>query len=246
MSNGAHKGSSFERLICRMLSKWWTGGERDDIFWRTSGSGAMATTRWHRGEKTANQYGDIHAVDPIGQPLLDACVIEMKNGYGKWSFLDQLDHGKNMKEEATIGSFIRQVEEEREQCGRPFGLLIAKRDQRVPVMIYPKSLNERLKEHFNGSDFIGCADGFCGGRMRDWKEIWLAVRLTSWLEWVHPDFFKERWWEKDMSEGGKTAVLDAKPGQTVIIRRRADPLGGFRLPNSTHIAEDRSRQRRTT
>jgi len=39
------KGSSFEREICTILSKWWTNNERDDVFWRTAGSGARATTR---------------------------------------------------------------------------------------------------------------------------------------------------------------------------------------------------------
>jgi len=39
------KGGEFERDISRFLSRWWTYGERDDVFWRTSASGARATTR---------------------------------------------------------------------------------------------------------------------------------------------------------------------------------------------------------
>jgi len=219
MTKGAHKGSSFERKICRQLSWWWSDNEHDDIFWRTAGSGGMATRRRRR---TANQYGDVQATDPVGQPLIDACVIELKCGYGKWSFLDQLDYGKNMKDEATVGSFIRQVEEERERAGSPFGIIIAKRDQRVPVMIYPKSLNDKLKEHFgDGNVFVNVAEGFCGGRMRDWKEVWFAVRLTSWLDWVDPDFFKKRWWEGEASKNvAKVLTVEPKPGDVVVIKRR--------------------------
>jgi len=196
MTSGARKGSNFERLICRQLSAWWSEGERDDIFWRTSGSGGMATTRYVKGKRTANQYGDVQAVDPVGQPLLDACVIELKNGYGKWSFLDQFDYGKNMKGESIVGGFIRQVETEREQARKAFGLIIAKRDQRVPVMIYHRTLNEKLKAHFGSyNEFTNVAEGFCGGGTKAWRGVWVCVRLTSWLDWVHPDFFKERMWD---------------------------------------------------
>lgn len=44
------KGSVFEREICKALGRWWTDGERDDIFWRTAGSGARATCRLERGK----------------------------------------------------------------------------------------------------------------------------------------------------------------------------------------------------
>ncbi len=59
------KGSNFEREICKLLSLWWTNDKRDDIFWRTSGSGARATTRSKTKQKTFGQYGDVQATDPI-------------------------------------------------------------------------------------------------------------------------------------------------------------------------------------
>ena len=71
---GGHaKGSQFERTVCKDLSLWWTKGKRDDVFWRTSGSGARAKTRSKTGEKTFGQYGDVQATDPIGQPLI--CLL---------------------------------------------------------------------------------------------------------------------------------------------------------------------------
>ena len=75
------KGSQFERDICRELSIWWTQGERDDIFWRTSGSGARATTRAKKGDATANSAGDIGYLDEIGKPFLDYFMVELKRGY---------------------------------------------------------------------------------------------------------------------------------------------------------------------
>ncbi|MBM3120244.1 MAG: hypothetical protein FJ006_12010, partial [Chloroflexi bacterium] len=58
------KGASFERDISRQLSLWWTHGERDDVFWRSSMSGGRATVRAKKGQKTAYQNGDITATDP--------------------------------------------------------------------------------------------------------------------------------------------------------------------------------------
>lgn len=81
-SSGArskNKGSTFERKICRQLSMWWAG--RDDIFWRTAGSGAMATIRSRRNCQTANSAGDICALDQVGAPFTDHILVELKKGY---------------------------------------------------------------------------------------------------------------------------------------------------------------------
>ena len=82
-SNGANmgKGEDFERQISKQLSLWWTGGERDDVFWRTSQSGGRATQRAKSDLKTAYSYGDITFIDPIGKPFCDLLVLEAKRGY---------------------------------------------------------------------------------------------------------------------------------------------------------------------
>ena len=76
------KGSGFEREISHALSHWWSYGTRDDIFWRTAGSGARATMRSKKQLKTMNQYGDLTTIDPTGQPFIDNNLIEIKRGYG--------------------------------------------------------------------------------------------------------------------------------------------------------------------
>lgn len=75
------KGGEYERDISRFLSLWWTRGERDDIFWRTSASGARATARAAKFKKTKYDYGDITFTDPIAKLMLDLMVIEAKRGY---------------------------------------------------------------------------------------------------------------------------------------------------------------------
>ncbi len=135
------KGSNFEREICKLLSLWWTNGKRDDVFWRTSGSGARATTRSKKKQKTFGQYGDVQATDPIGQPLIDLCTIEIKRGYSKSTFADLI-------EESTIANakpcmyekFIKQAKRDCKKADTPWWLLIVKRDRRKTIIIYPPQL----------------------------------------------------------------------------------------------------------
>lgn len=85
------KGSAFERDICKQLSRWWTGGKRDDVFWRSSQSGGRATQRMKSGKRTYGSYGDITAVDPIGEPLLKLFTIELKRGRAHRGVGDMID-----------------------------------------------------------------------------------------------------------------------------------------------------------
>ena len=128
---GMAKGSSFERDICKQLSLWWTDGERDDVFWRTSGSGARAKVRSKTGDKTFGQHGDVQATDPIGQPLIDLCSIELKRGYNKAIINDFIDSKKKSElrvfiEQAITDCRLREDESE--------WILLVKRDRKEVVL----------------------------------------------------------------------------------------------------------------
>lgn len=69
----SQKGGAFEREISKVLSWWLTKGERDDVFWRSAGSGAKATVT---GKVT--QAGDLCAVDSLGEPFLSMFIVECK------------------------------------------------------------------------------------------------------------------------------------------------------------------------
>lgn len=130
----AGKGSSFERLICKQLSRWWSEGERDDIFWRSSQSGGRATQRAKSGRKTYGSYGDIAATDPIGEPLLRFFTIELKIGRSHGDvgdFLDFKDENACHKWSQTLKQAIRSHND----AGSLAWLLICKRDFRR-TMVY--------------------------------------------------------------------------------------------------------------
>ena len=93
VGGGAAKGSEFERRMMKQFSLWWSGGTRDDVFWRTAGSGARATARGRRALRTAGHYGDLTATDELGQPFVNRAVVEFKTGYGRepWDVLTLLE-----------------------------------------------------------------------------------------------------------------------------------------------------------
>ena len=135
MTRGKNKGNSFEREICKELSLWWSNGlglpENDNIFWRTSNSGGRATVRGKKGDK---HCGDICAIDPIGQPLIDCVTIEVKRGYNSCSIQDLFDKPKNGAKQ-QYEKWFEQAMAAAELAGTPYWWLIVKRDRREPLVI---------------------------------------------------------------------------------------------------------------
>lgn len=186
---GMSKGSAFERNICKKLSLWWTDGERDDIFWRTAGSGARAKTRGKIGKGTFGQYGDIQATDPIGQPLIDLCSIEIKRGYNKAIINDFIDSKKKPElrvfiEQAITDCRLREDESE--------WILLVKRDRKDTVLFtslyFSKCWPLPVKKLVPRFPVI---------RMRvrikkRWMNI-ISMRLDDFLLYVTPKMIKKTW-----------------------------------------------------
>lgn len=133
---GKSKGSAYEREIAKRFSRWWSNEERDDVFWRTDNSGGRATTRAKSGVKTFGQCGDLQASDPIGQPLMDLCVIEIKRGYKEASIGDMLDAPDSAKQK-MFGNFIEQVITDFSKSQSLSWMLITKRDRREELVTMP-------------------------------------------------------------------------------------------------------------
>ena len=138
MAKGMSKGSAYERKICKQLSLWWTDGNRDDVFWRTQGSGARATTRGKSGKSTFGQYGDVQATDPIGSPFTELLTVEIKRGYSQNTFADLIERHQNPKvKKCMFQKFIGQAEKECDVAKTYAWLLICKRNARTPIVVMP-------------------------------------------------------------------------------------------------------------
>ena len=137
MGRGKNKGSNFEREICKKLSLWWTDGQNDDIFWRTASSGGRATQRSKKKQKTFGQYGDVQATDPIGQPLIDLCNIELKRGYSSETFANLIETHQNPKVKSCLYErFIKQaIMDCRIRDDGSEWILMVKRDGREAILL---------------------------------------------------------------------------------------------------------------
>jgi hypothetical protein len=165
MTNGAAKGSAYERTLAKELSLWWTSGRRDDIFWRSSQSGGRATQRAKQGKKTANACGDLCAQNHEGQDLLDLFTIELKRGYNSYTIHDLIEGAKG-----GLTSFVNQSAKAASLAGTPYWLLVHKRDRKPAIYVtnHISDIHEgALKSYCFGlwSDFTS------QGMLRTLKEI---------------------------------------------------------------------------
>lgn len=77
--NSKSKGNSFERLISKKISLWFSNGERDDLFWRTQSSGGRHTSRSKKNLITENQEGDICSTSELSSVFSKLVSIECKH-----------------------------------------------------------------------------------------------------------------------------------------------------------------------
>lgn len=130
------KGGQFERTVAKQLSLWHSRNKRDDIFWRTAGSGARATTRMKQGKGTANSAGDLGFIHPSGKAFIDLCIVEIKRGYNRKktapsaqiSILSLLD-APSRKKKPTLFRWWDKSEQERKSHKRKYSLIIFRRDR---------------------------------------------------------------------------------------------------------------------
>ncbi len=140
---GKGKGSAFERFLSQKLSAWWTIGKEDAIFWRTSNSGGRSTVRSRGGKQDRFHHGDLCAIDPRGQPLLDLVTIELKKGYNRSTVADLLDRSVSAKEQC-YEEWIRKALEIKERVGTMSWLLIVARDRREPLLFMGRELWDEI------------------------------------------------------------------------------------------------------
>jgi hypothetical protein len=179
------KGNSYERLLAKRLSLFWTGGDRDDIFWRSDSSGGRSTSRSKKGKTTANSAGDIGLLDPVGKPLLDAFCIEVKRGYNKFSIHDILDKPKR-KTKQEWEKWIEQAIRSQKQAKSLYWMIIAKRDKRDSIIVLPDlAVIALFDASCNLMRVSPCLklDFFLGN-----EQTWItAMLLEEFLERVKPD-----------------------------------------------------------
>jgi hypothetical protein len=80
MVNSKQKGASFERAICKQLSRWLSNGTHDDLLWRSAMSGGRSTVAFKAtGKKLSAQAGDVSSIHRLSHQFIDTFLIEAKS-----------------------------------------------------------------------------------------------------------------------------------------------------------------------
>lgn len=149
----ANKGGPFERLLATALSLWWSKGKRDDLAWRTAGSGARATVRGRKGKRTAGHVGDLGATNDRMIPFFKLVTIEAKRGYNKTTSLHNLfdpPTRQSKKDKATnYTAFIQQAQQAAKRARTPYWILVHRPDRKNAVVFMPMELAENLMPNGN-------------------------------------------------------------------------------------------------
>lgn len=195
------KGAEFEREICKSLSKWWSNDKDDSIFWRSAQSGGRATIRSRQGKRTAGAYGDITALDPIGNPLLKVFTIELKRGRNHGEPADLLDcpTRKSKSCHAFVKTLTQAIRGAKE-AGSHSWLVISRRDFRHSVCFFDSRMLQAHQPLFHA-----VKKGLLKSpslRVRIWipdygRLDFSGVRLDRFLKSVNPKFLAL--WNKERS-----------------------------------------------
>lgn len=192
--SGKSKGGDFEREISKILSLWFTEGERDDIFYRSQSSGARATQRNKSKKTTEGQYGDICSTCKEGELLIKIWSIECKTGYaGKsklkdgtkkitnWDILDLLD---SKSQEPMFAQMWNQCVIDAEVSTRE-PILIFRRERKLPLICITKQYYSRLTNWFNVPDFMKIHFDLSNLYYPYSKVV--IIKLDDFLKWIDPN-----------------------------------------------------------
>jgi hypothetical protein len=180
------KGENYERDICKFFSLWITDQKRDDIFWRTSGSGGRAGHRKQKKKDTAFSAGDMTFIDPIGEAFIRYFLVEIKRGYtDKISVLGLID--KTVKGQPKLIQWWDKGEKEKDDHNRYATMLVFKRDYCIPLVAFREATFIELEDwagHYEASPIITldlkASHNYC----------LVMLPLKPCMEWFTPDIFE--------------------------------------------------------
>jgi len=183
VANGKAKGSSFERDMARRLSLWINGSEKPYVFWRTAGSGGLATIM----AENADMGGDLMAIRDEGRFMTNLFSIELKTGYQDAEAFKHLKPNKSTE-----------IEDFWKQCCRD-----AERSHKYPCLIFKRKgyptiigLSRTIGDMFPwssklGAPFLKCVSLFFPFKdgQRYLPDLYM-YSLEDFLNMVTPDDMK--------------------------------------------------------
>lgn len=189
---GNATGSEFEREFCKGFSKWLdrdSDNPRDDLVWRSAGSGASAKMRMKSG-KESRYPGDIEPRDPMAVPFLNLFSIELKYGYGSWDILDVMDSMRR-KNPSLFEQFWAQATEDAAQATpEKTPLLVTKRKARKAMVFMPRFLFSQLQQFIGRFSYTTIQFSLTDGDYEDRMRLVVGMKLEDFYSWVDPKIFE--------------------------------------------------------
>lgn len=138
---GKTKGAQFERDVCKGLSKWISGGKRDDLLWRSAMSGGRATIGLKEGISRSAQSGDISAIDAEAYEFIERYSVECK--FVKDLNIQGLVYGTQSGLVDHWGQAVREAN----SCQK-LPMLVAKQNHKPPIVGLSMASYRGRKLHF--------------------------------------------------------------------------------------------------
>jgi hypothetical protein len=187
MKNPKGKGNVFERDIAKVLSLWWSDEKDKYVFQRTQSSGAWSTLMKHDTSLRA-QAGDITSIDERGRTFADKVFVEVKWYKKEDSIFYEALTGKRVQ----VLEWWKKCEGEAIDAGKQ-PVLIVKFNNRVPFILLTYEFYMGIIGKFGMPTSIKSA---CYMKLHFDDSVYntiVAMKLTDWLTWCKPEFFKGEW-----------------------------------------------------
>ncbi|RLC88849.1 MAG: hypothetical protein DRJ03_01010 [Chloroflexi bacterium] len=182
------KGGRFEGELCRVFSKWLTYDKRDDVFYKTSGSGGRATQRQKLQKQTAFSAGDMSFNDPIGKPFIEYFLVEIKRGYNTNVIFNSLidkDHSKTKT--PLIIDWFKKANQERSQNNRKAVMLLMRRDYARTLVVLKYQEYKKFQSSFNNRYKL--SNYAILNLQKEYRLTLIAIPLDTFLRWFKPKKF---------------------------------------------------------
>lgn len=102
--NSKKIGNSYERMIAKVLSKWFTGSDKELVVWRNVHSGSVGTVRKKKGLDDKNVNGDFQAINKEYAKFFEHFHVDSKSLTNiNLHFIDQ----KNQKSNKLLNEWIK-------------------------------------------------------------------------------------------------------------------------------------------
>ena len=180
------KGGRFEGELCRLFSKWFTHGKRDDVFYKTSGSGGRATHRQRLQKQTAFSAGDMSFTDSIGQPFIVYFLVEIKRGYNSRVVFNNLID-KDSKQMPLIVEWFKKANKERSQNRRKAVMLLMRRDYAKTLVVSQHQEYKAFRSSFDNRYRL--SNYMILNLQKEYNLTLIVIPLDTFLQWLKPKKF---------------------------------------------------------